>query len=767
MATQSINGYTGQCRLQITKTAIIVSLSDGDELATWLYNCIRQFNAVDGCFSFTSGRRGPFGVGEYCFELPQKKVVEIQKKISGYTGAIFAHSQNYSGNTLSASTNVSNPSKPKVPVSSDRYRSESETAPSAPLSSNLYPLTNPSKPEVYQNTGIKRAVAPPLPAKEHTKPVAVQNGTSDVKYVNAMKGAPKPMPRTMKPSLKNTTVPNDTKAPMHSSTSASSLPHTNEEVYANGSVTLSSHPERAQIVPTSNPAVNPVGGYSDLNRDPLEYGDMVCSPQEPTKHHSFFSPSPPAVNSGYSDVDYDVIRRNREMGKFSDPDGVYKDAKGKDTYDVPSALLVPGDTYDVPRLTRGKFENIPDVYNEDRKEQSPPDDLYSVPTSNQQASEHYDKLLPTPQAVSQTHNVPPQDQIYDNPSKPSLPRAAYDHDNRDSLYDTPQSNQPVVGGHEMYDVVPSRKAYSYSPQRQVVEVPSKNESGYENIGPRGEILGEIVADQLRQDLLSSLNGGNSRTFRSLKDVNSKFSRSCDFLDTIGHEPTKRFSSTATYRRSVLPEREIAQGGTVQVSSWHTFKLHRRMSGSLGDIPTVVDCSDDDGMYVVLNKTEKPSIKQPSPASNHVANGSCNGVEDDGDSNDMYIAMNRSPSHSTSSSIDIATLPKGYIRMNTAKEALMAAKSSNIDMGGKETSPTKSEGKRSSDLVWPNNSRWSQWNPQAEQPRKSSRDSDVFSPPPVADEHPVVVSKPSARPKRSILLKGVSPQPAGQEKRMGK
>ena len=765
MATQSVDGYTGQCRLQITKTAIIVSLSNGEELATWLYNCIRQFNAVDCCFSFTSGRRGPFGVGEYCFELPQKKVAEIQKKISGYTGAIFANNHNYSGNTLSASTNVSNPSKPKVPVSSDRYRSESETASSTPLSSNLYPLTNLSNPEVYQNTGIKRAVAPPLPAKDHTKLVAVQNDTSDVKYANAMKGAPKPMPRTMKPSLRKTTVPNDNKAPSHSPPSASSLPST-DEAYANGSVT---HSERAQIVPTSNPAVNPVGGYSDLNRDPLKYGDMVCSPHEPTKHHRFFSPSPPAVNSGYSDVDYDVIRRNREMGKFSDPNGAYKDAKGEDTYDVPSSLLVSEDTYDVPRPTRGKFEDIPDVYDDDRKQPSP-NDLYSVPTSNQQASKLYDRLLPTPQAVSQTHNVPPQDQIYDNPSKPSLPKAAYGYGNQDSLYDTPQSNQPVIGGHETYDVVPSRKAYSYSPQRQVVEMPSKSKKpSYENIGPRGEILGEIVADQLRQDLLSSLNGGdNCWTLKPLKDVSSKFSRSCDFLNEIGREPTKRFSSAATYRRSILPQQEIAQGGTVPVSSWHTYKLHRRMSGSLGDVPTVVD-SDDDGTYVVLNKTEKPNIRPPLPTSNHVATGNLNGVEDDGDSNDMYITMNRSPSHSTSSIVDTATLPKGYIRMNTAKQALMAAKSGSIDMGGKKTSPTNSEGKRSSDLVWPNNSRWSQWNPQVEQSRKSSGDSDVFSPPPVAavaDEHPIVVSKPSARPKRSILLKGVSPQAAGKEKRMG-
>ena len=765
MATQSINGYTGQCRLQITKTAVIVSLNNGEELATWLYNCIRQFNAVDGCFSFTSGRRGPFGVNEYCFELPQKKVAEIQKKISGYTGAVFSHNQNYSAATLSASTNVSNPSKPKVTVASDRYRSESETAPSAPLSSNLYPLTNLSKPEIYQNTGIKRTVAPPLPSKDPVQPVTVHNDMPDTKYVNAMKGVPKPMPRTMKPSIKMTTGVNGANTPVHSSTSASSLPYTNG-IYSNGSVTLPSHSERSQVVPMSNVVMNPVGGYSDLNRDPVEYGDMVCSPHESANPHRFFSPSPPAVNSGYSDVDYDVIRRNREMGKFSDAAGAYSDAKGKETYDVPSSLLVPGDTYDVPRSIGGKFEDVPDVYDDDKKPPSP-NDLYSVPASNQQAPEHYDVLLPKGQAVSQMHIVP--DQIYDNPSKPPLSNAAYDHGIRDSLYDTPQSNQPVVGGHEMYDVVPSRKAYSYSPQPQVVEMPSKGRKpGYENIGPHGEILGELVADQLRQELLTSLNGGDKHwTIKPLRNVNSNFSRSCDFLNTIGQEPSKRFSSSTTYRRSLLPEQKIAQGA-VPVSPWHTFKLHRRMSGSLGDIPAEVDSSDD-GTYVVLNKTEKPNIKLPLSASNpasDVATHNINGVEDDGD---MYIAMNRSPSHSTSSITDPITLPKGYIRMNTAKEALMAGKSSSIDMGGKEISPTNNRGKRSSDLVWPSNSRWSQWNPPVEPSRKSSGDSDVFSPPPfapVTDNHPIVVAKPSARAKRSILLKGVSPQPAGQEKRAG-
>ena len=751
---QPICGYMGPCRLHITTTAIIVSRSNGDELATWLFNCIRQFNAVDCYFSFTSGRRGPFGVGEYCFELPQKKVVEIQKKISGHTGAIFAQNRNFNSSTLTASTNVSNPSKVKAPVTDEnsRSRSESETAPLAPLSSNLYPLTTPSKSMTYQNTGLRRAIAPPLPSKDSVKPVvALQNDKKpNVKYVNAMKGAPKPLPRTMKPSVKKA------EAPVYSadnSTAASLSPHTDK------SVTLPIYSQ------SSKTAVNPVGSHSDLNNDPLEYGDMVCSPKGPDANLKFFSPPPPSHNSGYSDVDYDVIRRNREMGKFADPEGAYKENKGTETYDVPSSLQVAEDTYDVPQPTGGKFEDIPDVYEDDTKH-SFPDDLYSVPTSNQQVPpDIYDVPSVRGQNAVQIHDVP-SSQLYDNPAKPVLSMVT-DQEQPQDLYDTPQSNQPVGGGHETYDVVPSQKGCSSSPQPQVVIMPKKP-SGYENIGPHGEILGELVANQLRQDLLNSLKGGDRHWMpRPLKNTNSNFSRSCEFLNEIVQEPSKRFSTSSNYRRLIIPEQGSAQSGTLPASSWN-YKLHRRLSGSLGD----VEACDDDGTYVVLNKTEKPSREPPIPASKPtpVAASRIDGVEDDDESYDMYIAMNRSPSHSTSSSdANTETLPKGYIRMGTAKEALVVRKSnSSAEIGRKETSPTNNKGKRNSDLVWPTNSDWSHW-VQDEQAssRKSSDNSEVFSPPPPTHEHPIVVSKSSARPKRSILLQGVSPQPVpGQEKRLG-
>lgn len=772
VATQPITGFVGPCRLQITKTAIIVLKSDGEEIATWLFNCIRQFNAVDCCFSFISGRRGPFGVGEYSFELPQKKVLEIQKKISGHTGAVFAHNYNYNTSALSTSANVRNP------VTDDRSsQSESETSSSTALSSNLYPLTNLQKSEIYQNTGIRCAVAPPLPSKDPVKSITLQNDRPNVNYVNAMNGCPKPLPRTMKPPLKKPgSLDGTTKAPSYStnnSTIVSSLSNTNV------SATLPAYSQKSQVITASKPVLNTVGGHSDLDRDPLEYGDMVCSPQGPNNNHRFFSP-PPSTNAGYSDVDYDVIRRNREMGKFADPNGAYSDAKdkkSKETYNVPSLSQAAEDTYDVPRLTGGKFEDIPDVYEDDRK-QSSPSDLYNVPTSNHQVSpDLYDVPSNRGQIASQTCIVPPpkQYQIYDNPQKVPLQKVNNDHSSQHDVYDTPR---PAVRGHETYDVVPSRKVYSSSPQPQMVMMSSNGKKpGYENIGPNGEILGELVADRLRRELLNSL-GGNDHHWmpRPLKEVNSKFSRSCEFLNDIGQESTKRFSSGFSYRRLVMPEQEILHTSTLPGSSWRVRKLHRKLSGSLGDLPTMEDNGDDD-TYVILNKTEKPNNgRPPLPApkpTRDIPTHSTHGVEpvmDDTESNDVYIAMNRSPSHSSSTNTE--TLPLGYIRMSTAKEALamiVKKSSSSNDIGRKtEISPTKTETRRSSDLVWPSNPDWSQWKPQDEQAsRRSSNNSEVFSPPP-DDDHPIVASKSSGRPKRSILLKGISSRSvSGQEKRMGK
>lgn len=58
----------------------------------WPYNCIRQFRAEDetGKFSFVSGRRGPYGVAEYNFSLPNNSLGTLQNALTNFTGAQFS-----------------------------------------------------------------------------------------------------------------------------------------------------------------------------------------------------------------------------------------------------------------------------------------------------------------------------------------------------------------------------------------------------------------------------------------------------------------------------------------------------------------------------------------------------------------------------------------------------------------------------------------------------------------------------------------------------
>ena len=798
----------GPCRLHITGTAIIVHQPQGEELATWLYNTIRQFNSVDNVFSFTSGRRGPFGVGDYSFELPQKKVSEIQKKISGHTGAVFAHNHANNNSTLTSSMIVSRTSKPSSDDSS-RSRSESETTPLPSVSSNLYPQTNPPKAETYQNTGIGRTAAPPLPSKDPVNTISPQNNTSllstspaakmEAYYVNAIRGSPRPLPRKTKPSSNNTPTTEGTPDSSNTPQAPSNVVDGND---AHPSPTLP--PKYAAVKKTKTPArsnpgltINPVGVQSDLDQDPIEYGDMVCSPNGPNSIPKLFSP--PIGSSGYSDVDYDVIRRNREMGKFSDPDGTYSEVKTKplDTYNVSSSLQARGDTYDVPRASEKKFEDIPGVY-ADEKKLSPSSDLYNVPHSTKSVSPDLYDVPPSRKVVNnapQTYHSPsPLDLTYDIPSKHAqvFPVRQLSHSPGTSpsdLYDVPQSNQPI-GGHEMYDIVPSRRSISVSPQPPPLAIPQAGTKlGYENIGPNGEILGEVVAQRLRQDLLQSL-GTLPANLTPLRDT-KKWSRSCEFLNDVGQEKKQHSQANPNHKGLVLVESPVFNRGTLPPSSWHNHKTYRRLSGSLGDIP-VIEC-DDNEAYVVLNKATtsdknpptvaskppktvpKPPIPAPKPQHNHksseVVGPAVDDLVNDVESNDMYIAMNRTSLNASAIEAS-ATMPLGYIRMNTAKDTVSVKKSnSSFELGlKKELSPTSSGNKRNSDLVWPANSQWS--SPQ-EPHRKFSSNSEVSTPsttsgtssPTTTGEHPIVVAKPSTKSKRSILLKGVGAQ-RQQEKRSG-
>jgi len=818
VATQPICGYTGPCRLHITGTAIIVHQSQGEELATWLYNTIRQFNTVDSTFSFTSGRRGPFGVGDYSFELPQKKVSEIQKKISGYTGAVFAHNRAHNNSTLTSSMSVG-----CIPKKSGddilRTCSESETVPSPSVSSNLYPQTNPSKAETYQNTGIGRTAAPPLPSRQPVNTISPQSNASllsaspaakmEAYYVNSIRGSPRPLPRKTKPSSNNTSTTEDISdtgnAQVHRDLGDGNDIHPSPTSLPKYAAVKKTKPA------TSNPGliINPVGAQSDLGQDPVEYGDI--SPEGPNSVPKLFSP--PIGNSGYSDIDYDVIRRNREMGKFLDPDGVYSEVKNKsfDTYNGPLSQA-RGKTCNASRTNEKKFEDIPGVY-ADAEKLSPSSDLYNVPRSSKSVSpDLYD--VPPPRKVSnnapQTYHSPlPLDLTYDIPLKhtqvfpvrqlshspgasstdlydvPQSKQPVGGHETYDvpqsnqpagghETYDVPQSNQPV-GEHEMYNVVPSR-----SPQLLLAVPVAGTKLGYENIGPKGEILGEVVAKQLRQELLKSL-GIQPANLRPLQDTKKqKLSRSCDFLNDVGQEKT-----SPNYKGLVLADSPILNGGTLPPSSWHNHKMYRRLSGSLGDIP-VIECDDNDA-YVVLNKVTfdknpstiipkppisapKPPIPAPKPRQNQklaeAVGRAVDDLVDDFESNDVYIAMNRT-SLSESTHVAVAsTMPLGYVKMNTVQDTVK--KSSSFDLGlKKESSPISNRDKRNSDLVWPANSQWSLT---GEPQRKNSNESEVFTPsgttsPTTTDEHPIVVAKPSAKSKRSILLKGVGAQ-RSPEKRSG-
>ena len=110
-----VGNYSGPCILLLTGAAVTVKSTRGVDIATWPYNCIRQFRAEDetGKFSFVSGRRGPYGVAEYVFELPNHILSELQDALSQFTGAQFnirppsTSSGKWSSRTDSVSSEVS------------------------------------------------------------------------------------------------------------------------------------------------------------------------------------------------------------------------------------------------------------------------------------------------------------------------------------------------------------------------------------------------------------------------------------------------------------------------------------------------------------------------------------------------------------------------------------------------------------------------------------------------------------------------------------
>lgn len=86
-----VGNHAGSCLLHLTGAAITVKYMTGEEIASWPYNCIRQFRADEdtGQFSFYSGRRGPYGVAEYKFDMSEPILMELQDALTQFTGAQF------------------------------------------------------------------------------------------------------------------------------------------------------------------------------------------------------------------------------------------------------------------------------------------------------------------------------------------------------------------------------------------------------------------------------------------------------------------------------------------------------------------------------------------------------------------------------------------------------------------------------------------------------------------------------------------------------
>eukprot|EP00731_Ephydatia_muelleri_P030135 Em0021g658a len=100
----------GECLIYLSVTSIAVCARNGRALGSWPYNVIRDFSCRDGNFSFTSGRRGPFGVGTYQFQLTPSVLTKLSSAITVLTGAQFgpkASSQQELKSSKAATTSFS------------------------------------------------------------------------------------------------------------------------------------------------------------------------------------------------------------------------------------------------------------------------------------------------------------------------------------------------------------------------------------------------------------------------------------------------------------------------------------------------------------------------------------------------------------------------------------------------------------------------------------------------------------------------------------
>ncbi len=86
----TVDGHQGNCLISVNGQALsLLHPSEHSVIARWQYGGIRRFRADLNTFIFESGRKGPFGVGEYRFEVSQCELHQLQSSITRFTGATF------------------------------------------------------------------------------------------------------------------------------------------------------------------------------------------------------------------------------------------------------------------------------------------------------------------------------------------------------------------------------------------------------------------------------------------------------------------------------------------------------------------------------------------------------------------------------------------------------------------------------------------------------------------------------------------------------
>lgn len=86
----AVDGHQGDCLISVNGQALsLLHPSEHSVIARWQYGGIRRFRADLNTFVFESGRKGPFGVGEYRFEVSQPELHQLQSTITRFTGATF------------------------------------------------------------------------------------------------------------------------------------------------------------------------------------------------------------------------------------------------------------------------------------------------------------------------------------------------------------------------------------------------------------------------------------------------------------------------------------------------------------------------------------------------------------------------------------------------------------------------------------------------------------------------------------------------------